>query len=146
MSDAPERITVHVDVGDIDGWRVSTDAPIDDPDYPGIDVEYVRADLYAALEQERNIFQDTVKKLAAVRDLRAEQETRMSIPDVDLSGKWVKRELYAALEQERDRKQADAVDWHNEAIDRGREVERLRAENEQAESIYSRPLTREEDK
>jgi hypothetical protein len=35
------------------------------------DGEYVRYSDYSALEQERDIFQDTVKKLVAVRDLRA---------------------------------------------------------------------------
>ena len=67
--------------------------------------EYVRADLYAELEQERDRKQanavdwhnEAIDRGREVERLRAEQETRMSIPDVDLSGKWVKRELYERL-------------------------------------------------
>jgi len=57
MDDAPERIWV-------DDWNDVCRKP------SVCGVEYVRADLYAALEQERAIFQDTVKKLVALEQER----------------------------------------------------------------------------
>ena len=49
---APERITVHLDRDGNEEWTASLEEPMIDVGH--WDVEYVRADLYATLEQERN--------------------------------------------------------------------------------------------
>jgi len=57
--EAPYRITVHMDREDVmECWSVGTDEPVEDVGV--FDVEYVRADLHAKLEQENERLLDAL--------------------------------------------------------------------------------------
>ena len=63
MSDAPERITVHLDRDGNEEWTASLEVPVEDVDH--WDVEYVRADLHVDLKQKRDRLQMSVNGLVA---------------------------------------------------------------------------------